>query len=235
MHGCIGPTWVSLQASSEPVRSEAGLKAHVCLPGSASPPACRGPATPPACRGRSSSGNDRQRLAPRLPDRPLCATEPARRAHSCKAAPRVGQETRHLRAATRPKPDRPDNPNRPVSILSNSEPALCALGPAPSHQAAPVPRPSPGCARTCRRARVATATPKPARRALRLAVFSGRNYQHGEPPPLHAFRHFDPSPPALLPAGAMPKRSPGDRRASSTTRPDRLLPPNPCSPAHGRW
>jgi len=36
--------------------------------GSASPPACRGSASPPACRGRSSNGNDRQPLAPRLPD-----------------------------------------------------------------------------------------------------------------------------------------------------------------------
>jgi len=70
----------------------AGLKAHVCLPGSASPPACRGPASPPACRGsasppacrgRSSNGGDRRPLALRLPDRPLCAAEPARRAHSC--------------------------------------------------------------------------------------------------------------------------------------------------------
>jgi hypothetical protein len=45
-------------------------RAHVCLPGSASPPACRGSASPPACRGRSSNGNDRQRLALRPPDRP---------------------------------------------------------------------------------------------------------------------------------------------------------------------
>jgi hypothetical protein len=33
---------------------KAGSKAHVCLPGSASPPACRGPASPPACRGPAS-------------------------------------------------------------------------------------------------------------------------------------------------------------------------------------
>jgi len=127
----------------------AGWKAHVCLPGSASPPACRGsasppacrgPASPPACRGRSSKGDDRRPIAPRLPNRPLCATEPARRAHSCQVAPLIGQKkTRHLPTATRPKPDRPDNPNRPVSILSSSEPALCALAPVPDHQAAPVP------------------------------------------------------------------------------------------------
>gem|GEM_PF-3454853 len=60
--------------------------------GPASPPACRGPASPPACRGRSSTANDRQPLAPHLPDRPLVATEPARRAHSCHVAPLVGQK-----------------------------------------------------------------------------------------------------------------------------------------------
>jgi len=72
-----------------------------CLPGSASPPACRGPASPPACRGPASPpacrgpaspparrgrrlyGADRQPLASRLLDRPLHATEPARRAHAC--------------------------------------------------------------------------------------------------------------------------------------------------------
>jgi hypothetical protein len=91
--------------ASDPANGERGTRsrvgAHVCLPGSASPPACRGPASPPACRGpasppacrgRSSNGNDRQRLALRPPDRPLCATEPARRAHSCKVAPLVGQK-----------------------------------------------------------------------------------------------------------------------------------------------
>jgi len=76
---------------AQAVQSEAGLKAHVCLPGSASPPACRGSASPPACRGRSSNGDDRRPLASRLPDRPLRATEPARRAHSCQVAPLVGQ------------------------------------------------------------------------------------------------------------------------------------------------
>ena len=72
-----GSCW-SCSCGSEPVQSEAGLKAHVCLPGArltsgergtangergagsghtsacrgpASPPACRGPASPPACRG----------------------------------------------------------------------------------------------------------------------------------------------------------------------------------------
>jgi|GEM_PF-3967055 len=47
-----------------------------------------------------------------------------------------------------------------MSILSNSEPALCALAPVPSHQAPPVPVPSPGFARTCQWARVAAATQK---------------------------------------------------------------------------
>ena len=76
---------------AQAVQSDAGLEAHVCLPGSASPPACRGSASPPACRGRSSNGDDRRPLASRLPDRPLRATEPARRAHSCQVAPLVGQ------------------------------------------------------------------------------------------------------------------------------------------------
>jgi hypothetical protein len=108
--------------------------------GPASPPACLGSASPPACRGRRLDGADRRPIALRLPDRPLRATKPARRAHSCQVAPLIGQKkTRHLPTATRPKPDRPDNPNRPMSILSNSEPALCALAPAPHHQAAPVP------------------------------------------------------------------------------------------------
>jgi len=136
----------------------AGLKAHVCLPGSASPPACRGSASPPACRGSASppacrgcasppacqgrrlDGADRQPLAPRLPDRPLHAAEPSKRAHACQSGTSYRSEkTRHLPTATRPKPDRLDNPNRPVSILSNSEPALCALAPVPDHQAPPVP------------------------------------------------------------------------------------------------
>jgi len=89
-----------------------------------------------------------------------------------------------------------------MSILSNSEPALCALAPVPGLQAPPVPVPSPGFARTCRHAQVAAATPKPARRALRLAVFPGRNHQNGEPPPLHAFRHFSSCPRTLLPTGS---------------------------------
>jgi hypothetical protein len=215
---------------SGPVQYEARPQAHVCLPGSASPPACRGPASEDpangerrtgrrhtsACRvqphllpaggllhllpagGRRLNGSDRQPLAPRPPDRPLCATKPAKRAHSCQVAPLVGQKkTRHLPTATRPKPDRPDNPNRPMSILSNSEPALCALAPVPSHQAAPVPRRSQGFPHRCRRARVAAATPKPARQAPRLAVFPGRNHRSGDPPPLHAFRHYP-----LLPTGS---------------------------------
>jgi hypothetical protein len=209
----------------------AGLKAHVCLPGSASPPACRGSASPPACRGSASPpacrgsaspptcrgsasppacrgsasppacrarrlvGADRQPLALRLPDRPLRAAESAKRAHSCQVAPLVGQKkTRHLPTATRPRPDRLDNPNRPVSILSNSEPALCALAPARTHQAAPVPVRSHGFERTCQWAQVAAATPKPARQAPRLAVFPGRNHRNGGPPPLHAFRRLLPLP-----------------------------------------
>jgi len=65
----------------------AGLKAHVCLPGSASPPACRAqPHLLPAggllhllpagallhlqpAGGRRLDGADRQPIAPRLPDR----------------------------------------------------------------------------------------------------------------------------------------------------------------------
>jgi len=183
------------------IQSVAGLKAHVCLPGSASPPACRGPASPPACRGRRLHDADRQPLTPHLPGRPPCAAEPARRAHSCQVAPLVGQKTRHLPTATRPRPDRLDNPNRPVSILSNSKPALCALAPVPHHEAAPVPVPSPGFAHPCRRARVAAATPKPARQARRLAVFPTTNPQRGEPPPPNAFRHFSCSH-ALLPTGS---------------------------------
>ena len=49
-------------------RTANGPKAHVCLPGSASPPACRGPASPPACRGPSP-----QRLRP-----PASRAAPAR-------------------------------------------------------------------------------------------------------------------------------------------------------------
>ncbi len=49
-----GVHWGHLGFSSSLLRAcsiEAGLKAHVCLPGPASPPACRGPASPPACPG----------------------------------------------------------------------------------------------------------------------------------------------------------------------------------------
>jgi hypothetical protein len=90
----------------------AGPKAHVCLPGSASPPACRGSASPPACRGSASppacrgsasppacrgsasppacrgrrlDGADRQPLAPRLPGQPLHAAEPSKHAHACQS------------------------------------------------------------------------------------------------------------------------------------------------------
>jgi hypothetical protein len=179
-----------------------GLCFTSCLPGSASPPACRGSASPPANRGRRLDGADRQPLALRLPGRPLCATEPAERAHSCRVAPLIGQK----KPATYPRrpgqsPSRLDNPNRPVSILSNSEPALCALAPARSHQAPAVPARSPGFARSCRRARVAAATPKPAQHAPRLALSPGRNHRNGDPPPPNAFRHFSPCPPALLPTG----------------------------------
>jgi hypothetical protein len=307
-------------AASEPVRGcsiRAGLKAHVCLPGSASPPACRGSASPPACRAQPHplpagallhllpAGLS---LTPCLPGAcftsclpgacftsclpgsaspPACrgsASPPACRAQphplpagallhllpagallhllpaggllhllpaggllhllpagavaltaptaglsrsACQTgrssqpsppdartpanvAPLIGQKkTRHLPTATRPKPDRLDNPNRPVSILSNSKPALCALAPARTHQAPPVPVPSPGFARTCRRARVAAATLKPARRTLRHAVFPGRNHQDGDPPPLHAFRHFLPLP-ARSPAHRFNGLSTGD-------------------------
>jgi hypothetical protein len=202
-------------AASEVVRSEAGLKAHVCLPGSASPPACRGSASPPACRGRRLDGADRRPLAPRLPDRPLVATEPARRAHACQVAPLVRSKTRHLPATTRLKPDRLDNPNRPVSVLSNSEPALCALAPAPSYQAAPVPVPSPGFTHSCARVQVAAATPKPGRQARRLAVFPGRNHRNGAPPPPDGFRHY------LLLPGCAPDHRFNSRCVCVRDRPER--------------
>jgi len=190
-----------------------------CLPGSASPPACRGPASPPACRGRSSNGNDRRPLAPRLPDRPLRATKPARRAHSCQVAPLVGQKTRHLPTATRPRPDRLDNPNRPVSVLSNSEPALCALAPAPDHQAPPVPVRWHGFASSCARVEVAAATSKPARRAPASRYSPGETTETANRhPPTHSAT--SPScPPALPPAGSTASdslfnRMPGGRPTS---------------------
>jgi len=96
---------------------------------------------------------------------------------------RRSEKTRHLPTTTRVTPDRLDNPNRPVSILSNSEPALCALAPAPNHYAASVPDRSHGFAHTCRRARVAAATPKTAPPVPRLAVSPGRNQRSGDPPP----------------------------------------------------
>jgi len=138
----------------------------------------------------------------------------------------LGQKkTRHLPTATRPKPDLLDNPNRPVSILSNSEPALCALAPVPNYQAAPVPVRSHGFARTCQRPLVAAATPKPARQALRLAVFPGRNHENGEPPPPHAFRHFP-----LLPAGSPARRL--DRLEEGDTARDYIcFTPSPPRPS----
>jgi endogenous inhibitor of DNA gyrase (YacG/DUF329 family) len=54
----------------------------------------------------------------------------------------------------------------------------------------------------------------------------------------HPSTHSATSTPArLLSSPLVPSRSgpPAGRRVSSTTRPDRVLPPNPCSPAHGRW
>ena len=139
-----------------------------------------------------------------------------------KVAPLVGQKkTRHLPTATRPKPDRLDNPNRPVSILSNSEPALCALAPAPSLQAPPVPVPSPGFARSCRRPLVAAATPKTARQSPNLAVSPGENSRNGEPPPIHPFRHFpllsadSPYPPLQHPRKKGPDHGGGRRRLPS--------------------
>jgi hypothetical protein len=42
------------RGSASEIRPGNGPKAHVCLPGSASPPACRGSASPPACRGSAS-------------------------------------------------------------------------------------------------------------------------------------------------------------------------------------
>jgi hypothetical protein len=129
----------SLPGSASPPACRGSASPPACR-GSASPPACRGSASPPACQGRRLDGADRQPLAPRLPGQPLHAAELSKRAHSCQVAPLIGQKkTRHLPTATRPKPDRLDNPNRPVSILSNSEPALCALAPVPDHQAPPVP------------------------------------------------------------------------------------------------
>ena len=202
-------------------RTGNGPKAHVCLPGSASPPACRGSASPPACRGSASPPACRGSASPPAcravaltaptagPSRSACQTgryaqpSPPDARTPAKVAPLVRSEkTRHLPTATRPKPDRPDNPNRPMSILSNSEPALCALAPVPDHQAPPVPVPSPGFARSCARVEVAAATPEPARHAPRLAVLPGRNRRNGDPPPLHAFRHF-----AFLPACSPAHRS----------------------------
>jgi hypothetical protein len=239
--------------SRVPPRPTAGWKAHVCLPGSASPPACRGSASPPACRAplhllpagallhllpagaplhlqpagavaltsptagpsRSAACQTGRSSQPSPPD----ARTPAN------VAPLIGQKkTRHLPAAPRPKPDRLDNPNRPMSILSNSEPALCALAPAPGHQAPPVPVPSPALTSSYARTQVAAATPKPARQPPRLAVFPGQNHRNGEPPPLHAFRHL-----RLPPASSPPFRFPS-LSASRTFRLPRI-PSNRCPPA----
>ena len=246
---------VCFQRSGER-RTGSRVGAHVCLPGSASPPACRGsasppacrgsasppacrgsasppacrgPASPPACRGRRLSSADRRPLAPRLPGRPLVATEPARRARACRVAPLVRSKPATYPRRPGRSPSRLDNPNRPVSILSNSEPALCALAPARSHQAPAVPVRSPGFARTCRRAPVAAATPKPARQALRLAVFPGRNHQNGEPPPLHAFRHV----PERRTRGYVPSDGPA-APGSPVVRPLPGRPPStPCNRRRG--
>jgi hypothetical protein len=71
------------QFEAQGTRLPAGVSLTSCLPGPASPPACRGSASPPASRGRRLDGADRQPIALRPPDRPLRATEPAKRAHSC--------------------------------------------------------------------------------------------------------------------------------------------------------
>jgi len=213
-----------------------GLCFTSCLPGSASPPACRAllhllPAGAPLhlqpagavaltspTAGPSRSACQTGRFAqPSPPD----ARTPAN------VAPLIGQKkTRHLPAAPRPKPDRLDNPNRPMSILSNSEPALCALAPAPGHQAPPVPVPSPALTSSYARTQVAAATPKPARQPPRLAVFPGQNHRNGEPPPLHAFRHL-----RLPPASSPPFRFLSISASSSRTFRLPRIPSNRCPPA----
>jgi hypothetical protein len=185
--GCVGRAgghFPRVTGHDPPFRGcsmRAGPKAHVCLPGSASPPACRGSASPPACRAQphllpagallhlQPAGAVALTAPTASLSRRACQTgrytqpSPPNARTPAKVAPLVGQKkTRHLPTATRPKPDRLDNPNRPVSILSNSEPALCALAPVLDHQAAPVPGRSHGFTSTCRRAPVAAATPKPA-------------------------------------------------------------------------
>jgi hypothetical protein len=80
------------QVEAQGTRLPAGVSLTSCLPGlcftSSLPGLCftsclPGSASPPASRGRRLDGADRQPIASRLPDQPLHATEPAKRAHSC--------------------------------------------------------------------------------------------------------------------------------------------------------
>jgi|GEM_PF-5368912 len=89
---------------------------------------------------------------------PPCPKQPGPSAPSSACRPATA-----IRACLRVtgRPDRLDNPNRPVSILSNSKPARCALAPAPNHPTACVPVRSYGLAHRCGRARVRPATRSP--------------------------------------------------------------------------
>ena len=130
-------------------QQDAGLRAHVCLPGF-----CVTTSQPGLCFTTSQPG---LRFTTSLPGPVAFMTPTTSLTRSVCRAGRSSQpdptdvrtttvwhlflrsKPATLPTATRPRPDRLDNPNRPVSILSNSEPALCALAPAPDHQATSAP------------------------------------------------------------------------------------------------
>jgi len=126
----------SIERRTKGARLPAGARLHHQPAGALLyQPASRGSASPPACRGPSPSR--RRPPAYRAPSAgpAACRNRPRQ---TCAQQPRVAPLLRSKKPATLPTttrvtPDRLDNPNRPVSILSNSEPALCALAPAPSH------------------------------------------------------------------------------------------------------
>jgi|GEM_PF-6704412 len=191
------------------VRPKGGVKAHVCLPGfsvtTSQPGLCFTTSQPGLCFTTSQPGPSPPRRRPPAyrapPARPAARRNRTRQ--TCAQQPRVAPLLRSkpatLPTATRVTPDRLDNPNRPVSILSNSEPALCAS----RADAQPLSRSrasllAPICA-SLPEAPGGGRPPKPAPRLPRLAGLPGRNHRSGGPPHQHGDRHF-----TLAPAWSRP-------------------------------